>query len=229
MASFIFDFIQRRATEGKQNFVFYSDNCGGQNKNRFMFAMLAYASAIFGVSIIHRFLECGHTQNEGDSMHSAIESAARDKDLFTPDEWINVMESARSDNPYEVIKVTQDLVFDLKDLVSHMNTKKTVDGTLVPWSKIREVKFSNSDSHKLYFKVNFDDEYSLVDLQCYGTSAVDLTKYVLKNAYDDNLGVPAAKLRDLMSLCDENRGIIPEQHRNFYRSLKQRDQGDDEN
>lgn len=63
--------------KGKVEFVFYSDNCGGQNKNRYILTMFVTAAMKFNVTMTHRFLECGHTQNEGDSMYAAIEKASQ--------------------------------------------------------------------------------------------------------------------------------------------------------
>ncbi|KAL4714260.1 hypothetical protein ACJJTC_009612 [Scirpophaga incertulas] len=55
--------------------MFYSDNCCGQQKNQFIFSMYIYAVQNLPniKSITHKFLIKGHTQNEGDSVHSTIE------------------------------------------------------------------------------------------------------------------------------------------------------------
>lgn len=53
--------------------IFYSDNCIGQNKNKIVISMYLYAVCNTEVnSIVHKFLTVGHTQNEGNSMHSVI-------------------------------------------------------------------------------------------------------------------------------------------------------------
>lgn len=58
--------------------IFYSDNCVGQNKNKMVVSMYLYAVQKTQVkSITHKFLTVGHTQNEGDSMHSVIEKAKK--------------------------------------------------------------------------------------------------------------------------------------------------------
>lgn len=52
--------------------TFYNDNCCGQQKNKFMLAMYQYSTQELPKikSITHKFLIKGHTQNEGDSVHS---------------------------------------------------------------------------------------------------------------------------------------------------------------
>ncbi|CAG4953565.1 unnamed protein product [Parnassius apollo] len=73
ISSFVFDFIKTRVQEGYKEFNFYSDSCGGQNKNRTVFAMYAYASRIFNININHYFFEVGHSQSEGNAMYALIE------------------------------------------------------------------------------------------------------------------------------------------------------------
>lgn len=55
--------------------IFYSDNCTGQNKNKFIFALYMFAvSKLNNIkTVTHKYLITGHTQNEGDSAHSVIE------------------------------------------------------------------------------------------------------------------------------------------------------------
>lgn len=69
-ASFVFDSIGKMSKRNVKKFIFYSDNCAGQNRNRFVYSMYALAARIYNVEITHRFLEKGHTQNESDSMHA---------------------------------------------------------------------------------------------------------------------------------------------------------------
>ena len=53
--------------------MLYSDNCGGQNRNKMVFSMFVKAAIDLEINITHRFLEVDHTQNGGDSMHTRIE------------------------------------------------------------------------------------------------------------------------------------------------------------
>ena len=65
VASFVFDYIAKKV---KTDFRFYSDNCSGQNRKRYVFAMNVYAAYIFKILIIHHFLEPGHMQNENGTL-----------------------------------------------------------------------------------------------------------------------------------------------------------------
>lgn len=76
IATCVAKFLTREAHNGVKEVTFYSDNCAGQNKNQFIVAMYAKAVLTSNIEIItHKFLGKGHTQNEGDSMHSVIEKA----------------------------------------------------------------------------------------------------------------------------------------------------------
>lgn len=81
--------------------VFYTDNCCGQQKNRFMMATYQYAvnEYPFINSITHKFLVKGHTQNEGDNVHSVIERhikrSLRSGPIYTPDQYFTLIRLAK--------------------------------------------------------------------------------------------------------------------------------------
>lgn len=48
------------------------------------------------VNIRHSFLEVGHTQNKGDSVHATIENQAKKEEkIFTEDKWCTVIKNAK--------------------------------------------------------------------------------------------------------------------------------------
>ena len=59
--------------------AFFSDNCMGQNRNKYVASALLYTvSTSTHIKVIdQKFLEAGHTQMECDSVHSSIEYAKR--------------------------------------------------------------------------------------------------------------------------------------------------------
>lgn len=77
IGSCILNFIKALIDEnlGKDiDIIFYSDNCGGQQKNKYLLSVYAYAVINLRVKLItHTFLIRGHSQNEGDNVHSVIE------------------------------------------------------------------------------------------------------------------------------------------------------------
>ena len=96
ISSCVFDFIKKSNSSGKTKFKFYSDNCGGQNKNRQYISMLWYCFQKFSIqSVEHSYLEKGHTQNEGDSVHATIEYSSRNTPVYTTGQWAAVVRTAR--------------------------------------------------------------------------------------------------------------------------------------
>lgn len=67
---------------------FYSDNCAGQQKNKFINAVANYKIK----SITHKYLVTGHTQNKGDNFHSLIEKnikqALKSGPISTPSQYV---------------------------------------------------------------------------------------------------------------------------------------------
>lgn len=119
---------------GRKNVKIWSDNCGGQNRNKYLLAMhMELIKSLPFDSIEHNYLETGHTQMNVDSMHSAIERAAKHISIYTPNEWCNVIRKARAENkktkttPYKVIRMQHNDFIDLKDAYSHLMNRSTTD------------------------------------------------------------------------------------------------------
>ncbi|EZA58416.1 hypothetical protein X777_01373 [Ooceraea biroi] len=104
--------------------IFYSDNCAGQQKNKFMIALYLYAIRYLGIkSITHKFLIKGHTQNEGDSAHSLIERQVKrllkSGPMYTPESFISAIRSARkTGQPFQVNELCYEDFYDIKTLAS---------------------------------------------------------------------------------------------------------------
>ncbi|KAF2892084.1 hypothetical protein ILUMI_14089, partial [Ignelater luminosus] len=73
------------------------------------------------LSIAHKCLITGHTQNEGDSMHSCIEreknGVLRSGPKYLPCQWIPVIRLAKKNGkPFIVQELDTSDVYDLKQL-----------------------------------------------------------------------------------------------------------------
>lgn len=61
IGSCLYQFIKKQKNKGKK-IVFYCDNCGGQNKNKYVVSMLMYCVMTLNIpSIAIKFLTVGHT------------------------------------------------------------------------------------------------------------------------------------------------------------------------
>lgn len=94
----IYKFLQSIST--KTPVVLYSDNCTGQNKNKYVISLLLNTVLEFDLpSITLNFLTVGHTQNEGDAMHSLIEKQKKrplkSGPIYVPAQWVAVIKNAK--------------------------------------------------------------------------------------------------------------------------------------
>lgn len=149
IGSCLLKFIQQESERGIKNISFYSDGCAGQNKNRYIFAMYLYAVKVFGLEkITHHFFETGHSQNEGDSMHSCIERAMKNKRLFTPDQVYSVIMNAKvSGKSFAVNEMEQKDFFDIKKLITEKNWLKDTEGDKIAWTKVMQIEVCQTKPH----------------------------------------------------------------------------------
>jgi hypothetical protein len=56
IGSCVLHFLKTQKEKGIQKVFVYSDNCGGQNRNRFIFSMFSHVSMLLNVRIIHHFI-----------------------------------------------------------------------------------------------------------------------------------------------------------------------------
>ena len=98
VATLMYNILKENTIYRKLYFV--TDGCCGQFKNQFVASMFLYATRTLHhvQEINHIFLESGHSQQEGDSMHSCIEKAAKHLPVFSIENWRTVGLIART-NP----------------------------------------------------------------------------------------------------------------------------------
>ena len=102
--------------EDKKHVIFYSDACGGQNRNKIVAScLLRCVRTMPNINIIdHKFLESGHTHMEVDSMHAAVEFAKKKTHIYVPSQWDTVLQMARKKNQYHVTPIKHYDVLDFK-------------------------------------------------------------------------------------------------------------------
>lgn len=214
VASCLLNYIDKKVSTGVKDFFLWSDNCGGQNRNKHVFSMYLYASSKYNINIKHSFLEVGHTQNEGDSVHATIEKHARGRKIFNLSEWSNIIESAKFD-----------MIFDFKDLSAQMNWQQTVQNknklktVPLPISKLKQVSASHENPNQLLYKTSFESDFKILVTRK-EKNHINVKKYLLKTAYTSCQGLSTAKLKDLKTLCKTN--IIPPQYHEYYSSFSER-------
>lgn len=169
VASCLLDYFEKRVSEGITDFFLWSDNCTGQNRNKNVFSMYVYASLKFNINIRHSFLEAGHTQNEGDSVHAMIERHAKGKKIYDFSEWCDIIKGAKLTKPnYQVITVNYNMIFDFKDLSSQMNWGKTIlinrkkQTCQLKILQVKQISVSKENVNQLQYKTTFKIDWQIL-------------------------------------------------------------------
>ncbi|KAJ8890505.1 hypothetical protein PR048_010014 [Dryococelus australis] len=179
---------------------FYSDNCAGQNKNKFIVALYLYAVYVHDIeSITHKFLVTGHTQNEGEHLHYLTEKQKKPV--------------LKSDDPLKVTEIdTQDFM-DFKPLSKFYGTNYLVnaDKEKISWQNIRGIKAEKEKPFQFSYKTS--SKTLLARKVTRGRPSMSKLSHV----YTSLPGVTKVKRKDLLSLRETR--IIKSHHQSFYSNL----------
>ncbi|KAK3924876.1 SUMO-activating enzyme subunit 1 [Frankliniella fusca] len=227
VSSFLLHFIERKVEAGIKEFHFYSDNCGGQNKNRNVASLFAYAAAKYNVRIVHTFLEKGHTYNAADTVHSYIERKTKPLQIYSPRQWYdNIATAKRSKtHPTRVIEVNQGMILQWNDLSDKLQLVKDTDGQAIPWREIRQISADGTTPHELQFKTDLKEEPQTISTKKVG-KPVNFCTFTLQKAYNGPLSISKAKYNDLQHYCSHNH--IPVEYHEFYKGINSSDTVQDE-
>lgn len=216
-------------TDSPIDVIFYSDNCAGQNKNRMIFSLYFYAvTKLQNIrSITHKYLITGHTQNEGDNVHSVIEKQItrykKSAPIYAPHQYVTLIRQAKkTGNAYNVIEMSHENFFDLKNLAESLGIKaayKNDQGDPLKISDIKVFKVEKEEREMFLYKHSYDDQKFLC------ASLININKRVsnvnasliLKKAYKKKTGLSEAKKKGIMSLIQKN--TVPGFYADFYKNL----------
>lgn len=206
------------ARQGIKEVWSFSDSCAGQNKNRFIYAMLLLVSASCGIKITHCFLEPGHTYNDADSVHGRIEIASKRRDIYDLNEWIDVIRTAKVDEPMYDVKVLQRSDFlDFKDLVSKQNWDRGTNGSKITWNKVKVVEASHEALGILTFQYEYGGERFSLDTNHRRGHPVNLVTYNPPRAYLNKIPLKQKTIKHLQELMKSK--AIPSKYHGFYNNV----------
>lgn len=148
-----------------ENVIFYSDNCSGQNKNKYILSLYMYIVQNMNIhSITHKFLIVGHTQNEGDNMHSLIEKnkkqCLKSGPIYVPDQLLPIIQLAKKNgSPYVVNHLQTEQVVDLKDLCPKIgnNFTKNTTGEPVVWNEIKMFSVFKNEPNLVRYRTSYEE------------------------------------------------------------------------
>ena len=206
-----------------QELTFYSDTCGGQNRNQYVVAALHHTmiNSPYITTINQKYFESGHSQMESDSMHSAIENTKKCTKVYVPSQWETVVNLARKNKPYLVVPMKYGDFKDYKLLTKKVYKNMKVDTMKrrIQWQSVKWIQMRKSNPDSIFFNYGFDkEEFQEVCMKSATRSGRPLTDIVeLQGRYEGKLPISDAKKKDLLSLCE--RHIIPETHWQYFKDL----------
>lgn len=222
IGSCVLMFIEKEVSKrnGDIEFIFYTDNCAGQQKNKFMPCLYQYAIRKYPTikSITHKFLIRGHTQNEGDSVNSAIEREVKQQlkkgSMYLPDDFIDSIRAARKrGRPYKVVELNHTSFFNIKNLLTNdKNFSKTIANEDVKFNDIKCYRITRENSDKMFLRMSYqEDKFQEIDTRKETRNTRNKKKQTclkepetLKPAYRIKRQLPENKKKDLLELLNNN-------------------------
>lgn len=221
----VLTFLQKKSEAANSDLldaVFYSDNCCGQQKNQFIISMYIYAVVNLKFkSITHKFLIRGHTQNEGDAVHSIIEKeikkTLRSGPIYVPFQYITaIRNSKKNGNPFVVNEMTYEDFIDIKNLAG-VKLIKNLEGDTVKLSDIKVIRIEKGELNdiKIFYKTSYFQNYKEFSLQRNFSRYCDTQQ--LKPLYKNRVGISERKKNDIRSLISAN--LIPKYYQSYYEGI----------
>ena len=145
-------------------------------------------------------------------MHSTIEGKTRRIPIYSPDEWVGSIRTARSKpKPYNVVQTSHQDIIDFKPI--KLTIKDHTKKETIKWRKVRQFIYANNT---VKFAYNLDsDSFFEHKINVRGRRAQTLP--ALQKAYRARLPIMPAKKKDLLELCKEL--VIPLANHAFYHAL----------
>lgn len=158
-----------------------------------------------------RFLESGHTQCPGDSIHARIETHVKNKSAFTKREWGRLITEAREKQPYIVRYVEQRQIMDFTDLSDLFNWKKFAT------SNIREFTIDPTDEKLIFVKYDFTEKPKPMKIFKRITTKNVIKDVSLHPAYAEKIQLTNKKKEDLKTMV--TKGYVPSEFRDFFNEI----------
>lgn len=214
-------YIHNKEVGEKDEIIYYSDSCTGQQRNLQFCIMCLLSVSNFPIKVItHNYFERGHSQMEGDSVHATIENSTKRLEMYSPNDWLLAIKNAKQTSPkYAVREIHHTMILDFKECASSVvaNRRKDTNGDIVHWNKIHSFQYRKDSPNIIFFKYDFSEDYRSLNINHGRRRMKSLEDYCLKPLYRQRLPISDAKRADLMGLCD--KGLIPSKYHNFYNSL----------
>lgn len=157
-------------------------------------------------SITHKFLIRGHSQNEGDNVHSVIEKQIKrhlkSSSIYTPQTYSTLIRTTKkkTGNPYKVIEMTHEQFYDVKVLQESWGNNFSLDEdkTQFKWHDIKILKVEKENPEAFFYKTSFEDKTFKKTYERKRRAAnQSFTSVDLTRAYSEKIPLSDAKKKDI--------------------------------
>lgn len=202
--------------------IMYSDQCGGQNRNIKMSVLCNYivsSSENPIEEIDHKFLVSGHSYLPCDQDFGLIEKQKKFfRDIFIPQDWNKVIESARKRSPFKLIEMTFHDFFSTSELEKLITNRKiSSNKSKVEWLKIQWLHYRKSHPFTIYYKYSNNPHVLYDTVNIAKRNSVNIDSGIQLNVlYPNGHKIDSKKKKDLLELIS----YIPPVFHDFYKKLK---------
>lgn len=204
-----------------EEITYYSDTCGGQNKNSHVAAMFLVAmKECPNISYVnHKFLISGHTHMECDVDHSVIERAKKKTGMKInhPNDWAQLIRVCKKKNPFEVVMMKREDFLNFASLMKGNGpfTLKKVNEKKEKflWRDVQWLRYTQESGH-IFYKNNLGEsaEFNTLNLNRKGRTSA---KVVVPTIHDGPVPISAEKKKDLLELLP----LVDTVFHDFYTNL----------
>lgn len=216
IASCLYSFIQS-IPPGVKHAIFYSDTCGGQNKNIIMISMFQYVINLHPTLevIEHKFLVPGHTHLECDVDHSIIERAKKRSpiEIHVPRDWYQLVRNASRKNRFTVFPMEGESFYSFSDLHTKgpLQKKSTFKLRDVSW-----LRYTKADTVTYKCSLQYEEPFNEISFFRKGQKVVAIKNFKLTNLYNGQRPINPLKKQNLLEIV----GLLDKTVQSFYRDLK---------
>lgn len=212
-ASCITHYIEAVAAKENEitHFILYSDGCGYQNRNAILSNAMCHLASRLNIKITQKFLEKGHTQMEVDSVHSSIERKIKKKNIYVPQNYVELISECRRNQSYRIHYVDHTFFKNFSDLKFYNSIRpgNKVGDQVV--SDLRVIAYTPDGN--IQVKLGYKD--ALVDLPRRARNA-EQSNALVPRLHDGPLKIKKSKYEHLQAL----KAVIPADYHAFYDNLQ---------
>lgn len=207
-ASCLLDFLDKELSDQeRQEVILFTDGCNAQNRNTILANALQYYVNTKNVLITQKFLVKGHTQMECDSVHATIERRKKNRELYAPANFVELIKQSRigSPGPYNVKYVDYNFFINYSD-ISYYNSirpgKKAGDPVV---NDIRALRYSAEND--LQYKTDFNADWQALPQRKNKSNGLPKPLYsapqpISKSKYDSLQSLKPIILKDYHAFYD---------------------------